>query len=116
MLAFLSILSEVVLPQVKDFEGVHYVQNEKSGSINFGFKGSAMALFPQIECTYFQFRFLANDQQILIHFRRYLDSILVSLQQQRQLQMQDYYSLHMAFHSKRDLVTSQRNQLEETQH
>jgi hypothetical protein len=62
------------------------------------------------------FRFLANDQQILIHFRRYLDSILVSLQQQRQLQMQDYYSLHMAFHSKRDLVTSRRNQLEETQH
>jgi ribosomal protein L5 len=54
MLAFLSILSEVVLPQVKDFEGVHYVQNEKSGSINFGFKGSAMALFPQIAGMCFQ--------------------------------------------------------------
>ena len=90
MLAFLSILSEVVLPQVKDFEGVHYVQNEKSGSINFGFKGSAMALFPQIEGMCFQ-GFLANDQQILIRLQRYLDSILVSLQQQRQLRMHDCY-------------------------
>jgi len=49
MLSFLSILAEVVLPRVKDFEGIHYVQNEKSGSINFGFPSSTMSLFPQIE-------------------------------------------------------------------
>jgi hypothetical protein len=49
MLSFLSTLVEVVLPRVKDFEGVHFVQNEKNGSINFGFPGATMALFPQIE-------------------------------------------------------------------
>lgn len=42
-------LAEVVLPRVKDFDGVHYVQSEKSGSVDFGFPGSAMSLFPQIE-------------------------------------------------------------------
>lgn len=51
MLNFLSMLAEVVLPRVKDFEGVHYVQNEKSGTINFGFPPSAMSLFPQVEGT-----------------------------------------------------------------
>jgi large subunit ribosomal protein L5 len=51
MHSFLSTLVEVVLPRVKDFEGVHYVQSEKNGSINFGFPGSAMSLFPQIEGT-----------------------------------------------------------------
>jgi large subunit ribosomal protein L5 len=51
MLSFLSILAEVVLPQVKDFDGIHYVQDEKSGSINFGFPSSVMSLFPQIEGT-----------------------------------------------------------------
>jgi large subunit ribosomal protein L5 len=54
MASFLSTLSEVVLPRVKDFEGVHYVQNEKNGSINFGFPGSAMSLFPQIEGVYLE--------------------------------------------------------------
>jgi ribosomal protein L5 len=49
MLSFLSILAEVVLPQVKDFEGIHYVQDEKNGSINFGFPPEVMPLFPQIE-------------------------------------------------------------------
>jgi len=49
MFSFLSMLAEVVLPRVKDFEGVHYVQSEKSGSVAFGFPGSAMSLFPQIE-------------------------------------------------------------------
>ena len=49
MASFLSILAEVVLPRVKDFEGVHFVQSEKSGTINFGFPGSTMSLFPQIE-------------------------------------------------------------------
>ena len=49
MLSFLSMLAEVVLPRVKDFEGVHFAQNEKSGTINFGFPASAMSLFPQIE-------------------------------------------------------------------
>jgi ribosomal protein L5 len=49
MLSFLSILAEVVLPQVKDFEGIHYVQDEKNGSINFGFSPEVMPLFPQIE-------------------------------------------------------------------
>lgn len=53
MFSFLSILAEVVLPRVKDFEGVHYVQNENSGSINFGFPGSVMSLFPQIEGSLF---------------------------------------------------------------
>jgi len=51
MHSFLSTLVEVVLPRVKDFEGVHYVQSEKNGSINFGFPGSTMSLFPQIEGT-----------------------------------------------------------------
>ena len=51
MLSFLSVLAEVVLPQVKDFDGIHYVQDEKSGSINFGFPSSVMSLFPQIEGT-----------------------------------------------------------------
>ena len=49
MFSFLSMLAEVVLPRVKDFDGVHYVQSEKSGSIDFGFSGSAMSSFPQIE-------------------------------------------------------------------
>jgi len=49
MHSFLSTLTEVVLPRAKDFEGVHYVENEKSGSINFGFPPWAMSLFPQIE-------------------------------------------------------------------
>ena len=49
MFSFLSMLAEVVLPRVKDFDGVHYVQSEKSGSVDFGFSGSAMSLFPQIE-------------------------------------------------------------------
>lgn len=49
MFGFLSMLAEVVLPRVKDFDGVHYVQSEKSGSVDFGFPGSAMSLFPQIE-------------------------------------------------------------------
>src|SRR5579862_9111394 len=49
MLSFLSTLAEVVLPRAKDFEGIHFVQSEKSGSINFGFPPSAMSLFPQIE-------------------------------------------------------------------
>ena len=49
MFSFLSMLAEVVLPRVKDFDGVHYVQSEKSGSIDFGFPGSAMSTFPQIE-------------------------------------------------------------------
>jgi large subunit ribosomal protein L5 len=49
MWSFLSILTEVVLPRVKDFEGVHYVQSEGNGSINMGFEPSTMALFPQIQ-------------------------------------------------------------------
>jgi len=49
MLSFLSILAEVVLPQVKEFEGIHYVQDERNGSINFGFPPEVMPLFPQIE-------------------------------------------------------------------
>jgi len=49
MWAFLSILAEVVLPRVTDFEGIHYVQNEGNGSINFGFEPATMSLFPQIE-------------------------------------------------------------------
>src|SRR5271170_7905459 len=49
MFSFLSMLAEVVLPRVKDFDGVHYVQSEKNGNIDFGFSGSAMSLFPQIE-------------------------------------------------------------------
>jgi large subunit ribosomal protein L5 len=49
MYSFLSVLTEVVLPRVKDFEGIHFVQNEKNGSINFGFGPSTMSLFPQIE-------------------------------------------------------------------
>jgi large subunit ribosomal protein L5 len=51
MLSFLSTLVEVVLPRVKDFEGVHFVQNEKNGTIDFGFPGATMSLFPQIEGT-----------------------------------------------------------------
>jgi ribosomal protein L5 len=51
MLAFLSILAETVLPRVPDFEGIHFVRNEKNGSINFGFRGNILALFPQIEST-----------------------------------------------------------------
>jgi large subunit ribosomal protein L5 len=49
MYDFLSMLAEVVLPRVKEFRGVHFVQSEQSGSIAFGFQGSSMALFPQIE-------------------------------------------------------------------
>lgn len=48
---FLSVLTEVVLPRVKDFEGIHYVQSEGNGSINFGFGPATMSLFPQIEGT-----------------------------------------------------------------
>jgi len=51
MHAFLSILVEVVFPRLKEFDGVHFVENETDGSINFGFPGSAMSLFPQIEGT-----------------------------------------------------------------
>jgi len=49
MLAFLSILAETVLPRVPDFDGLHFVRNEKNGTINFGFPGNILALFPQIE-------------------------------------------------------------------
>ena len=49
MWSFLSTLSEVVLPRVKDFDGIHYVQSEGNGSINFGFGPETMSLFPQIE-------------------------------------------------------------------
>jgi large subunit ribosomal protein L5 len=49
MWSFLSVLTEVVLPRVKDFEGIHYVQSEGNGSINFGFGPATMSLFPQIE-------------------------------------------------------------------
>lgn len=49
MLAFLSVLAETVLPRVPDFVGVHFVRNEKNGSINFGFGPNILALFPQIE-------------------------------------------------------------------
>lgn len=79
MLSFLSILAEVVLPRVKDFEGVHYVQSEKSGSINFGFPGAAMSLFPQIEGNRFyhqltnsQFRFVYKFTWIRYIYRNEL--------------------------------------------
>jgi len=49
--AFLSLLAEVVLPRVKDFEGIHFSHNIKSGGISFGFPRETMSLFPQIEGT-----------------------------------------------------------------
>jgi ribosomal protein L5 len=53
MYEFLSLLIETALPRLRDFNGVHYVQNEKSGSINFGFPSSVMVLFPQLERTFY---------------------------------------------------------------
>jgi ribosomal L5P family C-terminus len=71
MLSFLSTLVEVVLPRVKDFEGVHFVQNEKNGSINFGFAGATMALFPQIEGTLFIFEANGSQFRFIYKFTRF---------------------------------------------
>jgi ribosomal L5P family C-terminus len=51
MHTFLSVLAEAVLPRVKDFEGIHFSHNIKSGQISFGFTRETMSLFPQIEST-----------------------------------------------------------------
>jgi large subunit ribosomal protein L5 len=52
MWAFLSTLTETVLPRIPDFEGIHFHRNERQGTIDFGFKGTVLALFPQIASTY----------------------------------------------------------------
>ena len=52
MYNFLSLLAEVVFPRLKDFEGLHFVQSENNGTIDFGFSPSSMPFFPQIEGTF----------------------------------------------------------------
>jgi ribosomal protein L5 len=62
MYEFLSMLTEIFLPRLRDFNGIHYVQNEKSGSINFGFPPSVMVLFPQLERTFLPYE--TNTRQL----------------------------------------------------
>lgn len=38
-----------MFPRLKDFGGLHYVQSENNGTIDFGFPPESMPFFPQIE-------------------------------------------------------------------
>ncbi|EPX73992.1 ribosomal protein subunit L7 [Schizosaccharomyces octosporus yFS286] len=52
MYNFLSVLSELVLPQLHDFKGISSTVGDQTGNISFGLPGNALPLFPQIEAVY----------------------------------------------------------------
>ena len=52
MLHFFSKLVDVVLPKIKDWEGVKGTSGDSSGNITFGLDPESVALFPEIEVNY----------------------------------------------------------------
>lgn len=52
MYHFLSTLVEVVMPRIKDFDGISGAAGDGNGNMSFGFPPQAMAAFPQIEVNY----------------------------------------------------------------
>ncbi|KAL2312743.1 putative 54S ribosomal protein L7, mitochondrial [Schizosaccharomyces pombe] len=52
MYTFLSILSELVLPQLHNFKGLSPTSGDQTGNISFGLPSEVMPLFPQIEAVY----------------------------------------------------------------
>ena len=49
MYEFLSTLSEIVLPRIKEFNGIKMSKRGNLGVIAFGLPDSAITLFPEIE-------------------------------------------------------------------
>lgn len=49
---FLGKLINVVLPRIKDFNGVRATTGDGSGNLTFGFGNEVVALFPEIETTF----------------------------------------------------------------
>ncbi|CAG8112787.1 unnamed protein product [Penicillium olsonii] len=52
MYHFLGKLVDVVLPRIKDWEGVKGSSGDSSGNITFGLEPESVALFPEIEVNY----------------------------------------------------------------
>ncbi|GFF28134.1 54S ribosomal protein L7, mitochondrial [Aspergillus udagawae] len=52
MLHFFGKLVDVVLPRIKDWEGVKGTSGDSSGNITFGLEPENVALFPEIEVNY----------------------------------------------------------------
>lgn len=49
---FMSSLIDVVLPRIKDYDGVSMKSGDSTGNISFGFTPEAVSLFPEIEVNY----------------------------------------------------------------
>lgn len=52
MLHFFGKLVDVVMPRIKDWEGVKGSSGDSSGNITFGLEPENVALFPEIEVNY----------------------------------------------------------------
>ena len=49
---FLGKLIDVVMPKIKDWQGVKATSGDNSGNITFGLEPAGVALFPEIEVNY----------------------------------------------------------------
>ncbi|CAG8573432.1 1651_t:CDS:2, partial [Acaulospora morrowiae] len=72
MYTFLDKLTEIVLPRLREWQGVSISSGDQNGNITMGFPPSALSLFPDIESNYDMFPMMTGFH-VVFHTTAYTD-------------------------------------------